>query len=433
VILDYNSPDQLGTYLLSRHKADIESGRLVVYTMLPGPDGPIPFAMAHAKNMAHRCGMLEGGDILVNLDADNYAGDGFDLYIADHFASGDKILLQAMHNRWVFQNGDREWLSEDSSGNFGPPVPKGSNGRMVVTTDAFLLAGGYDEKYDTWGPDDKDFNIRVRRLGFVPRLLERHYQETILHNDKIRFKEYPHAAVLKENECPLTVHDSNEAVANFGRVGCGVVYRNFNFGEPIELAPIPTRIFGVGLHKTATTSLHEALLILGYNSAHWKTAHWAKAIWSEVATFGKSSTLEQSYALSDLPISVMYQELDQAYPGSKFILTIRDEDAWLGSVRKHWDANINPFRKTWDNDPFSHYIHKQIYGRRDFDPETFLARYRQHNAGVIEYFKNRPNDLLVFSSNNWKPLCGFLGNPIPEVPYPHFMSSGPLGEFSWVI
>jgi hypothetical protein len=67
VILDYNSTDHLLEYLSSNHQKDIESGHLVVYSMLPGADGPIPFAMAHAKNMAHRCGMLEGGEILVNL------------------------------------------------------------------------------------------------------------------------------------------------------------------------------------------------------------------------------------------------------------------------------------------------------------------------------------------------------------------------------
>lgn len=433
VVLDYNSPDHLALYLLSNHKADIDSGQLVVYTMLPAAGGPIPFAMAHAKNMAHRCGILEGADILVNLDADNYAGDGFDQYIAEHFASGDRILLQAMWNRWVASPArpgclpqDPEWLSQDASGAFGPPVPKGSNGRMVVTRSAFLLAGGYNEKYDTWGPDDKDFNIRLRRLGFSPRLLDRRYQDTILHNDKVRFKDYPHAVIKKtEDDFQMTVQDSDETMVNAGRVGCGVVYRNFKFDEPIEIAPIPTRIFGIGMHKTASTSLHHALTILGFDSAHWKDAHWAKKIWNEVtgSESGKSITLERSYALSDLPISIMYRTLDQAYAGSKFILTIRDESSWLASVRNHWDRAVNPFREAWDTDPFTNFIHKQVYGRRDFDAETFLARYRRHNAEVIEYFKDRPGDLLVFSTNDWGPLCRFLGSSVPDMEYPKMFVS----------
>jgi Sulfotransferase domain/N-terminal domain of galactosyltransferase len=415
IILDYNSQDNLSSYLFSRHKKDIASGRLVVYSMLPGPNGPVPFKMAHAKNMAHRCGILEGADILVNLDADGYTGFGFAQFIHRKFSENSGIFLQAMWNRYV---GD-EWLAEDPRGEMGPPVPKGSNGRMVVSKNAFILAGGYDEKYETWGPDDKQFNVRLRRLGFTPQLLERTFQDTVLHNDRMRFKEYPEAAVLKNsNEFDIRVGDSCESIANFGNVGCGTVYCNFDFNTRIDLSPIPTRIFGVGMHKTATTSLAAALKILGHNSAHWESAHWAKAIWDEMIADGKSPTLERSYALSDLPITILYKELDVAYPNSKFILTIRDEDKWLDSVRRHWDKELNPFRLQWDNDPFSHFIHKQIYGRRDFDPETFLERYRRHNAEVAEYFKSRPKDLLIFKSNKWNCLCNFLKQPIPYVDYP---------------
>ena len=107
------------------------------------------------------------------------------------------------------------------------------------------------------------------------------------------------------------------------------------------------------------------------------------------------------------------------YPGSRFILTVRDEASWIDSVRRHWDANANPFRKGWDRDPFSHAIHKELYGRRDFDAETMLARFRRHNAEVKEYFASRLDDFLVLDGGNrWGDLCGFLGRPIPGVPYP---------------
>lgn len=48
------------------------------------------------------------------------------------------------------------------------------------------------------------------------------------------------------------------------------------------------------------------------------------------------SALERHYALCDPPIPILYEKLDQAYPGSKFILTVRNEDKWLTSVRNHW-------------------------------------------------------------------------------------------------
>src|ERR1700678_3469629 len=61
VLVDYASQDHLSTYLAQAHMEDMIFGRLVVYSYR----GEHPFRMAHAKNMAHRCGMLEGGDILV--------------------------------------------------------------------------------------------------------------------------------------------------------------------------------------------------------------------------------------------------------------------------------------------------------------------------------------------------------------------------------
>ena len=33
--------------------------------------------------------------------------------------------------------------------------------------------------------------------------------------------------------------------------------------------PLRPRIFGLGLNKTATTSLHRALELLGFRSLHW--------------------------------------------------------------------------------------------------------------------------------------------------------------------
>lgn len=398
IVLDYNSPDHLTQYLRS-FPAHIESGQLTVYQS----QAPGPFQMAHAKNMAHRCGILEGADILVNLDADNYTGQGFAHYIARKFRESEDIFLWAKMVRGE--------------------MTRGINGRIVVTRQEFLNVGGYDERYSTWSPDDKDFNLRLRRLGYRAEEIDPCYLHAVSHNDKMRFKEYKHvsAAGYGDNDQSETVHSSTTTVVNWGKIGCGTVYRNFDLGTPIELRPVPTRIFGIGMHKTATTSLHTALHILGVDSAHWKTAHWAKAIWMEMMEQGRSKTLERSYALSDLPITMLYKELDKAYPGSKFILTVRNEGSWLRSVENHWSHERNPFRHQWSNDPFTHKAHKILYGQKGFDAALFLARYRRHNDEVKEYFKDRPGDLLILDMDNghgWPELCGFLGVPVPEVPYP---------------
>jgi hypothetical protein len=405
VVLDYNSPDGLLEYL--KGLPEIRTGRVVVYSFREY----VPFQMAHAKNMCHRLGILEGADVLCNLDADNFTGAGFAEYIAGQFTN-----YQTEPFLWANRNQPSEIR-----------YPKGCNGRIAVSRNAFLISGGYDEtKYNSWGPDDKDFHHRLRRLEYEPRELPRCYLDVILHNDKMRFKEYAHLHAASSNVSFGEIDDS-VTIANFGRFGCGTVYRNFDFSKPIELAPLPTRIFGIGMHKTGTSSLHAALQILGFDSAHWKSVRWAKKLWMEMAEEGRSLTLEKHYSLSDLPIPMLFQKLDASYPGSKFILTIRNEESWLKSVKNHW-SKWNQFKGTWKKEnAFPLQIHKELYGTTDFNEAVFLARFRRHNQEVQAHFKNR-SDLLVMdmakpSIENWKDLCGFLGQPIPSEPYPIAFSS----------
>ena len=51
----------------------------------------------------------------------------------------------------------------------------------------------------------------------------------------------------------------------------------------------------------------------------------------------------------------------------------------------------------------------------------FIERYEKHNRDVDEYFRNRPDDLLVLdiSRHGWTELCSFLDKPVPNVRFPH--------------
>jgi len=84
ILIDYGSPDDLLEYVTSAHADELATGRLVIYSYQADR-----FRMAHAKNFAHRCAILEGADILCNLDADNMTGKDFDLYIADLFRQAE--------------------------------------------------------------------------------------------------------------------------------------------------------------------------------------------------------------------------------------------------------------------------------------------------------------------------------------------------------
>jgi len=406
VVLDYGSDDGLGEYL--REVYDQPTTNLAVYRY----ETKEPFHVSHAKNMAGRCGILEGADILVTLDADNFTGPGFAKFIAEKF-TGERGTFLCPDFPLIKRLGLRHMD--------GGPLARGFAGRFAVRAQDFIKVGGYDEEFHTWRGEDMDMIARLGRIGYAMRHIHPRFLTAVPHGAAVRFKEYPEAQQYENDGELAAINARTETVANFGNFGVGTVYRNFDFTKPIELGPVPTRIFGIGMQKTGTTSLHAALEILGFDSFHWGRGE-APRIWNEMNSFGRSNTLEQWYALSDNPIPVIYQKLDRAYPGSKFILTVRDEQDWLKSVERLWDPKYNATRWVWDTYPFTNRIHTAMYGRKDFDAPTFLARYRRHNAEVAEYFKARPGDLLTLDmdelDDQWPVLCGFLRVPVPDAPYP---------------
>ena len=414
IVLNYGTEDDLVGYLEASHSNEIKAGRLVLYSHYEN----LRFRMSHAKNMAHRLGLMHGADILVNLDADNRTNTGFAGYIERQFTRhGRNIFLSARMKKGM---------------------PRGINGRIVLTKEQFLTSGGYDElRFDGgWSSEDKHLNLRLRALGYQDVVIPDCYLDAVRHPDRMRYREWPeiegHAG-----ELDIRANNIGDLVVNNGWVGCGRVYRNFDFDTPIEIGPVSEprpRVFGIGWHKTGTTSLSRALEIIGYSSWHWskldelRPAQAAKRIWNEAKGGGRSPTLERRDALTDFPIPFLFKQLDEAYPGSKFILTVRSDRDWLHSVVRHFSALWNPNRADWSLDPFTDRAHQIAYGRTEFEADIFLQRYRRHNAEVMAYFKGRRDDLLVMSEQTWFPLCRFLDRPIPNVPYPYLNGGLKMSE-----
>jgi hypothetical protein len=412
VVLNYGSQDHMEEFLQSPQFGPlIESGRLAVYKH--NAEGP--FHVSHAKNMAARCGILEGANILVTVDADNFTGPKLAQFIANKFS------LDGGVRPGIFLCPNFPHIQ---SLPHGPGRPeRGYAGRLAIRAQDFVKMGGYDEHFNTWHGEDMDMIFRLQKLGFQMRHIDNHFLKAIPHSAEVRFREYPEAIQFENKRELKAIRARTGTVVNFGKFGVGVVARSMPNGllQTTDLEPVPTRVFGIGMQKTGTSSLHAAFQILGLDSFHWGRGE-APRMWHEMNSTGRSNTLEQHYALSDNPIPVMFEKLDRAYPGSKFILTIRDEQSWLQSVERLWDRRYNPTRWMWDVYPFSNTIHTAMYGQKDFDADVFRARYRRHSAEVLEYFSGRPGDLLVLDmdseSDKWLAICQFLGVPIPVVPFP---------------
>lgn len=176
-------------------------------------------------------------------------------------------------------------------------------------------------------------------------------------------------------------------------------------------------IIGAGLSKTGTKSLSRALTTLGL-----RTMHNDMQRLSDVLTGTADSPDFRRYddvdAVVDLPSAWFFEELLQAYPHAKVILTVRDEDAWWQSIRIHMGDTFGMVSR--EQDPLRWDMRCHVYGSAH--PQEFLyrKRYREHNARVQAVV---PADRLlvmnVTAGDGWEPLCGFLGLPTPREPFPH--------------
>jgi hypothetical protein len=184
------------------------------------------------------------------------------------------------------------------------------------------------------------------------------------------------------------------------------------------------RVFGIGLSRTGTRSLSMALHILG-----WDTVHYP----ADAATFDELargdygfSILKEYHGITDITVAPFYAQIDRRFPGSKFVLTVRDVGSWLRSCENHWldrpafGNDGTPEQATYMN--VRRLLRAAVYGCYGFEAERFTFVYEQHVRSVREYFRDRPSDFLELSVCNgagWGPLAEFLGCEVPAQPFPH--------------
>jgi len=157
LILDYDSPDDLQAWVHRELKSQIEAG-IVTYLRLEGYPA---FSMPHSRNVAFRAAR---GDILCNVDADNFIGPGFVSFLRRFFAQHPEGFLR-------------------------PHGPPGTNGRIACRRNQFMEIGGYDEKMgDGWGYEDVDFAARLSAAGFKGKPMPGRYLSAIPHSDSMRLE-----------------------------------------------------------------------------------------------------------------------------------------------------------------------------------------------------------------------------------------------------
>lgn len=176
-----------------------------------------------------------------------------------------------------------------------------------------------------------------------------------------------------------------------------------------------SKIFYIGLSRTGTTSLHYILKELGFKSGHY--------IWPLLNN--EWEVVNNYDALGDTPIPLIYKECDEKYPNSKFILTTRNKDKWLDSMK--W--MFRDGRVIW-NWPLSlGNYHRSIYGTNWYNRKVLNKAFENYHIEVRDYFKNRPNEFLEINIDNGfniEELCKFLEIPLKPVQIIHSNERRPV-------
>ena len=194
------------------------------------------------------------------------------------------------------------------------------------------------------------------------------------------------------------------------------------------------QVIGAGLGRTGTLSLKAALEELGFSPCHHMIEAMKQADLGSITETlyhnpddetALNSMLGGYKAVVDYPGCLFYKQLIKLNPEAKVILSVRESpELWEKSAR----ATI--FRAEDDrfaNKPpfFKHLLDicAREHGMDVKDPASDLAvLYTEWNARVQ---RTVPNDkLLVFNvKEGWKPLCEFLGVPVPDKEFPKVNST----------
>ncbi len=130
VIIDYNSKDDLEEYIKSVKKENPDF--LLTYRKYSGRD---TYHMAHARNLSV---LTASGEYIVIFSTDLFPQEGFIPTV--------RQLIAETGVDWLYTG-------------------LGFLGVIVIKKSEFVAAGGYDERFEFYGPEDKELNARLSRRG----------------------------------------------------------------------------------------------------------------------------------------------------------------------------------------------------------------------------------------------------------------------------
>lgn len=200
------------------------------------------------------------------------------------------------------------------------------------------------------------------------------------------------------------------------------------------------KIFCISIQRTATTSVGDFFKHFRYKVAGWPVSsrnawgyHWYNG---DFETIFASDDFRNSQVFEDDPwwLPGFYKVLYHRFPSAKFILFIRDSDAWFDSMKKHSEGrtfgNTRLHCKMYRREKeFYHQLDTNLNFKpheRDEDKllrlegwdEHYKLIYETHNREVVDFFnKFNPESLFVCRLEDpykWQKLGEFVGIEVED-------------------
>ena len=203
---------------------------------------------------------------------------------------------------------------------------------------------------------------------------------------------------------------------------------------------LPMRILALGLPRTNTSSLISALRTLGYNPYTMRSlvtspSHipvWQEAVNSTKYASGLPLTINDilsSYdAVVDLPGCMFAEQLIEAYPDAKVILTTRRYEEWERSMQESiwvlftWRLfEVCRVLGVSQMAPLIRLLHLLfgVHNGNQYDGIETRRAYERHIERVKELVsRERLLEIDAEDDMGWDELCGFLGEEKPVGEYP---------------
>jgi len=199
---------------------------------------------------------------------------------------------------------------------------------------------------------------------------------------------------------------------------------------------VPMQVLCLGMGRTGTQSLSEALPLLGISPVYhmkdvrknshtdlWSSLFEAKQAGKPISTEQFDEILGSWAGTTDWPSITFAEELMDAYPDARIILTTRSEDAWLASM------NSTLFLPQPGKPPSKYFVYQFGEEKEKWHVNAKEA-FRKHNDNVRKLAKERGREVLEYQvKEGWGPLCKFLGKDVPEGK--DFPRSDDWATFGW--